>query len=69
MNAQEIQNIINKAVEKTAKETANKIYEKIKSAQQQDRDTIFDRRLYNTKLLLEHYRLFKEHAANGIFDV
>lgn len=69
MNAQEIQNIINKAVEKTAKETANKIYEKIKSAQEHDRDTIFDRRLYNTKLLLEHYRLFKEHAVNGIFDV
>ena len=30
---------------------------------------MFDKRLYNTKLLLEHYRLFKEHAENAVFEL
>lgn len=69
MELKEIQEIIEKTAELASKNTAERIYAKIKREQEKDKETIFDRRLYNTKLLLEHYRLFKEHAAYAVYDL
>ena len=63
------ENFINTIIQKTATATANSIYRKIREERDRERDTLFDKRKYNTKLLLEHYRLFKEHAEYSIFDV
>lgn len=60
---------IEKIIEQTAKLTAEKIYAKMRSDNAKEQDSLFDKRLYNTKLLLEHYRLFKEHAENAVFEL
>lgn len=60
---------IEQIIEKTAKLTAEKIYAKMRSDNAKEQDSLFDKRLYNTKLLLEHYRLFKEHAENAVFEL
>lgn len=61
----EVENLINTVAEKTAK----MIYAKLTQEKQQKEESLFELRLYNTKLLLEHYRLFKEHAENAISDL
>lgn len=35
---------------------------------QRERASRYDRRLRNTKLLLQNYRLFKEHCSRAVFD-
>ena len=60
---------IERIIEQTAKLTAEKIYAKMRSDNAKEQDSLFDKRLYNTKLLLEHYRLFKEHAENAVFEL
>lgn len=60
---------IEKIIEQTAKLTAEKIYAKMRSDNAKEQESLFDKRLYNTKLLLEHYRLFKEHAENAVFEL
>ena len=61
----DIINIINE----TANRTAKMVYAKLTQAKQEREESMFELRLYNTKLLLEHYRLFKEHADNAISDL
>lgn len=61
--------MIEKIIESTAQVTANKIYAKLKAEQAKEQESIFDKRLYNTKLLMEHYRVFKEHVANAVFEL
>ena len=63
------ENLIATIIQETATATANSIYRKIREERDRERDTLFDKRKYNTKLLLEHYRLFKEHAEYSIFDI
>lgn len=53
----------------TAQRTADKIYAKLQTDKAKERETLFDRRLYNTRLLLDHYRAFKEHAENAVFEL
>lgn len=60
---------IERIIEQTAKLTSEKIYAKMRSDNAKEQDSLFDKRLYNTKLLLEHYRLFKEHAENAVFEL
>ncbi len=60
---------LERIIEQTAKLTAEKIYAKMRSDNAKEQDSLFDKRLYNTKLLLEHYRLFKEHAENAVFEL
>lgn len=60
---------IERIIEQTAKLTAEKIYAKMRSDNAKEQDSLFDKRLYNTKLLLEHYRLFKDHAENAVFEL
>lgn len=60
---------IERIIEQTAKLTAEKIYAKMRSDNAKEQDSLFDKRLYNTKLLLEHYRLFKEHSENAVFEL
>lgn len=60
---------IEQIIEQTAKLTAEKIYAKLRSDNAKEQESLFDKRLYNTKLLLEHYRLFKEHAENAVFEL
>lgn len=69
MVTQELQELIEKAVAIASKNTADRIYAKIKRERELEMESIFDRRLYNTKLLMEHYRLFKEHAAYSVYDL
>lgn len=61
----DIINIINE----TANRTAKMVYAKLTQAKQEREESMFELRLYNTKLLLEHYRLFKEHADNAISEL
>lgn len=61
----EIIDIINE----TANNTAKMIYSKICRQKERERETLFERRLYNVKILLDHYRLFKEHAKEAIFEL
>ena len=63
------ENLINTIIQKTATATANSIYRKLREEREREKENMFDKRRYNTKLLLEHYRLFKEHAEYSIFDV
>ena len=65
----EVENIINKTAAITAKITADELYAKLTQERKQKEESLFNLRLYNTKLLLEHYRLFKEHAENAISDL
>lgn len=60
---------IEKIIAETAQVTASKIYAKLKAEQVKEQETVFDKRLYNTKLLMEHYRVFKEHVANAVFEL
>ena len=60
---------IEKIISETAQSTANKIYAKLRADQAKEQEDIFDKRLYNTKLLLEHYRVFKEHVENAVFEL
>lgn len=60
---------IEKIIAKTAEATAKRLYARMMSDKAKEQETLFDRRLYNTKLLMEHYRLFKEHAANAVFEL
>lgn len=69
LNQVEVDNIINKTAKITAAIMANELYAKLTQEKKQKEESLFNLRLYNTKLLLEHYRLFKEHAENAIFDL
>lgn len=40
----------------------------IAKEQQKERESRYDRRLGNTKLLLQNYRMFKEHCTRAVFD-
>lgn len=60
---------IEQIIEKTAKLTAEKIYAKMRSDNAKEQESLFSERLYNTRLLLDHYRLFKEHAENAVFEL
>ena len=40
----------------------------IANEQQKERESRYDRRLGNTKLLLQNYRMFKEHCTRAVFD-
>ena len=42
--------------------------EEIRKERQRERESRYDRRLRNTKLLLQNYRVFKAHCENAIFD-
>lgn len=42
--------------------------EYIAQERKREKESRYDRRLGNTKLLLENYRMFKEHCARAIFD-
>ena len=62
MNQEEIIRLAAEAGAKAALET----YEK---ERQRESREMSDRRLRNTKLLLENYRIFKAHAANAVYEV
>lgn len=40
----------------------------ITQERKREKESRYDRRLGNTKLLLENYRMFKEHCARAVFD-
>lgn len=40
----------------------------INEERQQERRSRYDRRLGNTRLLLQNYRMFKEHCSRAVFD-
>lgn len=42
--------------------------EEIRKEQQREKESRYDRRLGNTRLLLENYRMFKEHCSRAVFD-
>ena len=42
--------------------------EYIAKEHQRERESRYDRRLGNTKLLLQNYRMFKEHCSKAVFD-
>lgn len=56
-------------IEETANNTAKRIYAKLQKEKDREQESLFERRLYNTKLLLEHYRLFKDHATDSIYEL
>lgn len=56
---------IEKIIEQTAKLTAEKIYAKLVEESKNNRD----KQIYNTRLLLENYKMFKVAADNVIFDL
>lgn len=60
---------IEKLINRTANTVANKLYAKLRDEHEKERENLYEKRLYNTKLLLEHYRLFKEHASNAIYEL
>lgn len=43
--------------------------EELEKEKKKTRDSWYSRKLRNTKLLLQNYRMFKLHADNAIFDV
>ena len=42
--------------------------ELISKEKQREKESRYDRRLGNTKLLLQNYRMFKEHCSRAVFD-
>lgn len=56
---------IEQIIEKTAKLTAEKIYEKLIEKSKNSRNM----QIYNTRLLLENYKIFKVASDNAIFDL
>lgn len=40
----------------------------IAKERKKERESRYDRRLRNTKLLLQNYRMFKEHCSRAVFD-
>lgn len=51
-----------------AKAGAKAAAEIIAKERQKERESRYDRRLRNTKLLLQNYRMFKEHCSRAVFD-
>lgn len=51
-----------------AKAGAKAAAEIIAQERQRERESRYDRRLGNTKLLLQNYRMFKEHCSRAVFD-
>lgn len=78
MNA--IATIVEKAVAKAVAEMMESIatiagkagakaaMEIIAKERKKERESRYDRRFGNTKLLLENYRMFKEHCSRAVFD-
>ena len=62
---QEAEIVIADIIKETAAKTAEAIYEKLKQDAKKGRD----KQINNTKLLLENYRIFKEHVDNAVFDL
>lgn len=62
---QEAEFVIADIIKETAAKTAEAIYEKLKQDAKKGRD----KQINNTKLLLENYRIFKEHVDNAVFDL
>lgn len=56
-------------INKTAENTAKRIYAKLCVTKEKERESLFNVRLYNVRILLDHYRLFKEHAEESIFEL
>ena len=62
---QEAEIVIADIIKESAAKTAEAIYEKLKQDAKKGRD----KQINNTKLLLENYRIFKEHVDNAVFDL
>lgn len=62
-------NDVQKIISETAEATAAAIYKKMMSEQAKQEKNAFSKRLYNTKLLLQNYRLFKDHIDNAVFEL
>lgn len=62
---QEAEIVIADIIKETAAKTADAIYEKLKQDAKKGRD----KQINNTKMLLENYRIFKEHVDNAVFDL
>lgn len=62
------QEMLELIVSLAAKEGAKTAAEEIRKDRNRERESRYDRRIYNTKLLLQNYRLFKEHCARAVFD-
>lgn len=56
-------------ISRTAEDTAKKVYAKLCVAKEKERESLFNTRLYNVRILLDHYRLFKEHAEESVFEL
>lgn len=65
----ELQPEVELIISATAAATAKQIVAKLKKEHEKELESQFDKRLFNTRLLLEHYRMFKEHADNAVFEL
>ncbi|NDO18801.1 hypothetical protein FMM68_03920 [Lachnospiraceae bacterium MD329] len=59
---------VSEIVKIAAIEGANAAIKHLKTEQAKEKQKRKDRRLYNTKLLIKHYRSFKEYVNNAVFD-
>ena len=60
---------ISELIDKTAEAVAARLLARIRQERERGRDELFDRRLYNTRMLLRHYREFKLHAENAAYEL
>jgi len=58
--------VIERAVQQGVEAGVKAGLEQIEAQRQKAKKDRYDRRLYNTRLLLKNYRWFKEHVAEGI---
>lgn len=56
------------AMEKGIEEGTRAAVEYIENERKKERDSRYKRRLHNTRLLLENYRILKGHTENAIFN-
>ena len=62
-------NDVQKIISETAEATAKAIYNKIQLEAKKAKAEAFSKKLYNTRLLLQNYRLFKQYVENAVFDL
>ena len=62
-------NDVQKIISETAEATAKAIYNKIQLEAKKAKAEAVSKKLYNTRLLLQNYRLFKQYVENAVFDL
>ena len=54
---------------KQAQATAKAIYNKLQLDAKKAKAEAVSKKLYNTRLLLQNYRLFKQYVENAVFEI